>query len=116
MISISSSIILRDYKASFNTTLATRVNFNESIGDHDIIERGSYVGWPWFVKYVYIPLHFYKKKKSLHTSRLPHPKTTPCNIKVKVKVTLRLTVSQSVCLGVVPLLGHMTSNLFILIS
>jgi hypothetical protein len=30
----------------------------------------------------------------------------------KVKVTLRLTVSQSVCLGVVPRLGHMTSNLF----
>jgi hypothetical protein len=29
----------------------------------------------------------------------------------KVKVTLRLTVSQSVCLGVVPLLGYMTSNL-----
>jgi hypothetical protein len=32
---------------------------------------------------------------------------------VKVKVTLRLTVSQSVCLGVVPHLGHMTRNLFV---
>jgi hypothetical protein len=32
---------------------------------------------------------------------------------VKVKVILRLTVSQSVCLGVVPHLGHMTRNLFI---
>jgi hypothetical protein len=32
--------------------------------------------------------------------------------RLKVKVTLRLTVSQSVCLGAVPHLGHMTSNLF----
>jgi hypothetical protein len=32
---------------------------------------------------------------------------------VKVKVILRLTVSQSVCLDVVPHLGHMTRNLFI---
>jgi hypothetical protein len=32
---------------------------------------------------------------------------------VKVKVILRLTVSQSVCFGVVPHLGHMTRNLFI---
>jgi hypothetical protein len=32
---------------------------------------------------------------------------------VRVRVTLRLTVSQSVCLGVEPHLGHMTRNLFI---
>jgi hypothetical protein len=31
---------------------------------------------------------------------------------VKVEVTLRLAVCQPVCLGVVPLLGHMTRNLF----
>jgi hypothetical protein len=36
-------------------------------------------------------------------------------IELKVKVTLRLTVSQSVCLGVVPHLGHMTSNLFVIL-
>jgi hypothetical protein len=33
-------------------------------------------------------------------------------VKVKVKVTLRLTVSQSVCLGVEPRLGLMTRYLF----
>jgi hypothetical protein len=32
--------------------------------------------------------------------------------KVKAKVTLRLTVSQPVCFGVVPHLGHMARNLF----
>jgi hypothetical protein len=40
-----------------------------------------------------------------------------CGGGVSVKVILRLTVSQSVsqsvCLGVVPYLGHMTRNLFI---
>jgi hypothetical protein len=34
----------------------------------------------------------------------------------EAKVTLRLTVSQSVCLGVVPHLGHMTRNLFIYLN
>jgi hypothetical protein len=33
-------------------------------------------------------------------------------VKVKVKVTLRLTVGQSVCLGVEPRLGLMTRYLF----
>jgi hypothetical protein len=58
-------------QSSFNTTLATRANLNESIGarvldkceqrserqsigDQDIIERGSNVGWPWFVKCVHV--------------------------------------------------------------
>jgi hypothetical protein len=36
-----------------------------------------------------------------------------CGQQVKVKVTLRLTVSQSVCLGVEPHLGHMIRNLLI---
>jgi hypothetical protein len=36
---------------------------------------------------------------------------TGFGILLKVKVTLRLTVSQSVCLGIVPHLGHMTRNL-----
>jgi hypothetical protein len=35
----------------------------------------------------------------------------PRHFKVKVKVTLRLTVSQSVCLGVEPRLGLMTRYL-----
>jgi hypothetical protein len=71
IISISSSVILRDSTASFNTTVATRANLNKSIGakmldeceqhserqsighqDTSIIERGSYIGWPWFVKCV----------------------------------------------------------------
>jgi hypothetical protein len=35
---------------------------------------------------------------------------------VRVRVTLRLTVSQPVCLGVVPHLGHMTRNLFFVLN
>jgi hypothetical protein len=35
------------------------------------------------------------------------------NIKVRVKVTLRLTVSQSVSLGIEPHLGPMTRYLFL---
>jgi hypothetical protein len=36
-----------------------------------------------------------------------------CQVRVKVKVTLRLTVSQSVCLGVEPRLGLMTRYYFL---
>jgi hypothetical protein len=35
---------------------------------------------------------------------------------VRVRVTLRLTVSQPVWLGVVPHLGHMTRNLFFVLN
>jgi hypothetical protein len=41
----------------------------------------------------------------------PRSDQVPPLVKVKVKVTLRLTVSQSVCLGVEPRLGLMTRYL-----
>jgi hypothetical protein len=37
-------------------------------------------------------------------------------VEVRVRVTLQLTVSQSVCLGVEPRLGHMTRYLFIFVK
>jgi hypothetical protein len=57
----------------------------------------------------------HKSLSSTGHSRLPNHTTPPTkpSIQVKVKVTLRLTVSQSVCLGVVSHLGHMTRNLFV---
>jgi hypothetical protein len=44
-----------------------------------------------------------------HLSYLNGPKLNS----TRVSVTLRLTVSQSVCLGIVPNLGHMTRNLLV---
>jgi hypothetical protein len=49
-----------------------------------------------------------------HTHGPPHPlPCSPQHLSNQIKVTLRLTVSQSVCLGVVTHLGHMTRNLFV---
>jgi hypothetical protein len=40
------------------------------------------------------------------------PAPTPLIVRVRVRVTLRLTAGQSVCLGVKPRLGLMTRYLF----
>jgi hypothetical protein len=60
----------------------------------------------------------YLASGSTGTVRVPQLHRSPCTItfkavgSIKVKVTLRLTVSQSVCLGVEPNLGLLTTEFF----
>jgi hypothetical protein len=52
-----------------------------------------------------LPTNFLLKTLRPVQARLQRPHRKHCWLKVKVKVTLRLTVSQSVCLGVEPKYG-----------
>jgi hypothetical protein len=87
MLSLRGKYAVTPRTASFNTTLATRANLNEligakvldkcgqhserqSIGDQDIIERGSSVGWPWFVKCVHT-LRTAEKSVTSHGKVIP---------------------------------------------
>jgi hypothetical protein len=82
MLFLRGKYVVTPYKASSNTTLATRENLNESIGarvldkceqhserqsigDQDIIERGSNVGLPWFAKCVHTLRGIGMSKKSV---------------------------------------------------